>query len=79
MVQVHICTTALRTAVNGNVYTTINEGMLKPDLEGVGLGMGVYGRVAGVLVKTTVALPSVQDFRYMITLRTLCLMQHCVD
>ncbi len=46
--------------------TVINEGVFKRDLERIGLQVGVNGRVAGVQVKITVQLPSIQGLRYMI-------------
>jgi hypothetical protein len=46
--------------------TTTNEGMFKRDLERIGLEVEVYGRVAGIPVKSTVALPSIEGLRYMI-------------
>jgi len=55
--------------IQGQRYTTINEGVFKRDLERIGLEVGVYGRVAGIPVNSTVALPSIQGLRYMIKRR----------
>ncbi len=52
--------------IQGQRFPTVNEGGFKRDLERIGLEVGVYGRVAGIPVRSTVQLPSVQGLRYII-------------
>ena len=52
--------------IQGQRYTTINEGIFKKDLERVGLEVGVHSRDAGIQIRSTVQLPTIQGLRYMI-------------
>lgn len=53
-------------SIQGQRFTTTNEANFKRDLVNLGLVVGVPGYVAGIKVKSTVQLPTVQGLRWMI-------------
>ncbi len=53
-------------SIQGQRFTTVNEQAFRRDLETLGLVVGVPGFVAGVKVRSTVQLPTVQGLRWMI-------------
>ena len=53
-------------SIQGQRFTTTNEANFKRDLANLGLVIGVPRLVAGVKVKSTVQLPTIQGLRWMI-------------
>ncbi len=53
-------------SIQGQRFTTVNEQQFRRDLERLGLVVGVPGMVAGVKIRSTVQLPTVQGLRWLI-------------
>ena len=53
-------------SIQGQRFTTVNEQNFRRDLEKLGLVVGIPGVVAGVRIRSTVQLPTVQGLRWMI-------------
>lgn len=53
-------------SIQGQRFTTVNEQLFRRQLEDLGLTVGVPGVVAGIKIRSTVQLPTVQGLRWLI-------------